>query len=1286
MKPRDKNYLSQQFQIRIYSKTATEFQTFFEDILEKAYPDFRRIRPYGKDGDAGNDGYRKDSGIYYQVYAPRIPQEKEAAAAEKLVEDFYKLKEGWDEISKIKQYNFVFNDKYDGSVQLLEETITNLETENPDIRFKLFLAKDLEELFFQLSEANILSLGFDIDQRRAIANANSFLDIVRMELDRENTNSAYRVLEPVKNIISDLHDENLSFEYDILECRCLTKLERVNVARERYENLSKRYPKDPRPVLYLAEIYLYDKDWDKNWELIKKAEEIDNDYWLLKFECLVRSLVIGEEIDLDNIDEEAFTDDTKIKANFYRLYALIFEFLGDQINADRFIETAIHLVPDRFVNYLDKITILEIRMLRKNDASERIQISQVLLNEIDKVENKFAEYGDIGARNKAYLDIKKINALYQQNNVVEIESVSKQIFKFVTNCYFDRQIERIIVGVFGLVSLPDLEFKQLLDYLKISQNKVGDDLSGVLISQFNFRGTLFTEGKIFFSETHNEKYVDFINDLEKENVRGVLDFLNKHITLAIALASTKNTPSQLRTIIIENLPNEKHIQKDKMLLLLNFDEKDYDKAFEILRKLDLSSLDHFECIPMLLVARQKRAWDFEIVILDKLLEKENNEKEILNLKFELLFANLNLKKYPEVIEIGEWLLEENSSKNLLNQRDKEGLLNDTLISCLERGKVDSGALKKGIMLLEKYPLENPSFEFKAGVEAELYLHVNEAEKALDAVIQGVKVRRTFSPQEYAKLYFVFVRLGNLLEDLNTESINNIQENTFVQLSGKASWYFIGDGNPLDAVQISNNNSRYPLFIDKKLGDKVIFESEYGQEASDYKIERVFTVEKYVYWQVFQNFHNLSSDGVLEGVTKVSVHPKEDTIELKNILKLLQDLDAPKKPLFDLYCNNPVPLAMLSISEGGLTNAVGRIQQEGRGYINFSLGSVEELEKQKEIARTIIVNQMPFYLDGTSALFLSEFGMLPKIYGHIPYMKVPQSVIGFLADTTDRFRFDPGHTGFFMGLAKGQITLSSIDKDRGEFIRSRLISSIKLLEENPKNISVISSANKIDCLSESQTPAELSDACILAQKEDIPVLTEDYLYLKFNTAETKKREPEYFSSLALIRALYEEKRISFDDYLDYFSYLSSYRFRFLRLTADDIDKAIFGDGQIKTVKPENIRKLNFPLTLSEEYGVPFQTAFRVVGLFLIQMLADDAVTVEISEQIFLEILSSFPTEMGKKDLGQLYLEICTRIIANNKSKFLIQTESELLADKVKRLSQLTDIYSSDSKLWTPNQPL
>ena len=107
----DKNYLLLQFQNKVYLKNGTEFQSFFESVMEKAFSDFQKIRPYGNMGDGGNDGYRKKEGIYYQVNAPINPKEKEATAAKKLKNDFQKLKTNWEEISSIKKYIFVLNDK-----------------------------------------------------------------------------------------------------------------------------------------------------------------------------------------------------------------------------------------------------------------------------------------------------------------------------------------------------------------------------------------------------------------------------------------------------------------------------------------------------------------------------------------------------------------------------------------------------------------------------------------------------------------------------------------------------------------------------------------------------------------------------------------------------------------------------------------------------------------------------------------------------------------------------------------------------------------------------------------------------------------------------------------------------------------------------------------------------------------------------------------------------------------------------------------------------------------------
>ncbi len=1031
MKPHDKNYLSQQFQIKIYSKTGTEFQSFFEDILDKAYSDFQRIRPYGKEGDAGNDGYRKDSGIYYQVYAPRTPQVNEAAAAGKLEEDFHKLKDGWDEISKIKVYNFVFNDKYDGSIQLLEKTITELEAKNPGIDFRLFLAKDLEKVFFQLTETDILGLGFDIDQRQAIANAYAYLDIVKTELDRENTNSAQRVLVPVKNIISELDDQNLLLEYEILECRCFQKSEKIDEAKKMYENISKRYPRDPRPLLFLAEIYLNDKDFDKNSELLKKAEKIDANYWLLKLEQLVTKLNIGEKIALEDINEDEFPKDPKEKASFYRLYALVFQDRGDQTNADSFIENAINLTPERFINYLDQLTLTEMRIFNIEDVLQRVTLSKELLSRTKEVENRFLEYGDIGARNKANLNIRKLSALEIQQNISEVMVLAKETFDLTIACYFDKRIEHLITLVLRAGPLSDTDLTKLLDYLRQTKVKISDDLSKALITQFNIRNSLFTQGRNFFKDVNNPRYVEFISDLENNEYDKVLEFLGDDILFSLTFFSTLNGFSDLRKKIIENLPDDKNIQKEKLRLLLNYDEKEFGEAFQILKQLDLSQLSYVECWPMLQIAQENQAWDYAIVILEKLLEKASNDKDVLNLNLQLFTANFNLNRFQEVINLGEKILSKDVHKKLLDRGNKEALLTNTIIACLERGKVDDDAFKKAKSILEKYSLEKPSFEYKAGIEAEVYLANNEVDTALKSIIEGVKIKKTPSAHEYVKLYFVlFLRIGNHI-DINLDSLEKVTDNTFVKLTNKDRWYFIGNDNELDAFKIPKTHNKYSSFFGKSVGDLVDLGSKYSSQT-DEEIELIFPVEQYILWQSRQTFQNLGREGLLEGVDMIEVPEIGDTIDTKNLLRFMDDLHKRTEEFFEIYCSNNIPLAVLAVSEGGLIGAVGRLQQEGKGFIHCSSGTFPEFQKQKDIAKKVLEDRLPFYIDGTSALFLAEIGILPKIHSHIPNLKASQSVLNLLATVTDRFRYVPGQQGY-MGYSQGKLTFSSVEKEKRDLI-------------------------------------------------------------------------------------------------------------------------------------------------------------------------------------------------------------------------------------------------------------
>lgn len=156
---RDEKYLARiQFQNKIYQNTGNAFQSLFWDVKSREDSNFQRVKPCGNIGDRGNDGFNPSTGEYYQVYAPEELSIKEAEAIKKLNDDFEKLKGFWNQFSKIKTFYYVLNDKYRGIGPDLNTALLNLHKKNPEIEFKPFLTKELEDSFLRLNEDSIIAI------------------------------------------------------------------------------------------------------------------------------------------------------------------------------------------------------------------------------------------------------------------------------------------------------------------------------------------------------------------------------------------------------------------------------------------------------------------------------------------------------------------------------------------------------------------------------------------------------------------------------------------------------------------------------------------------------------------------------------------------------------------------------------------------------------------------------------------------------------------------------------------------------------------------------------------------------------------------------------------------------------------------------------------------------------------------------------------------------------------------------------------------------------------------
>lgn len=146
------------FKLKVHESNGQAYENLFVQVMEKSNPNFRPIKPRGSIGDQKNDGFDKQAGKYYQVYAPEELSEKNKKFVQgKITSSFEGLRSFWDSIGTVNEYYFVVNDKYAGVYPDIEKELSDLEQAS-GIRCEPFLAKDLEQAFISLNEDDILAI------------------------------------------------------------------------------------------------------------------------------------------------------------------------------------------------------------------------------------------------------------------------------------------------------------------------------------------------------------------------------------------------------------------------------------------------------------------------------------------------------------------------------------------------------------------------------------------------------------------------------------------------------------------------------------------------------------------------------------------------------------------------------------------------------------------------------------------------------------------------------------------------------------------------------------------------------------------------------------------------------------------------------------------------------------------------------------------------------------------------------------------------------------------------
>ncbi len=149
----------------IHESDQQTFENYFTQIMRDHNKQFRQVKPHGRYGDGKCDGFIDDLGIYYQVYAPETIKGTEKISIKKMTKAFLELKKSWtDNGFIVNEFYYFVNDKYQGVYQSWHTAAKEIEITHK-IKCKVLTAGDLEDIFLELDEFNIINVigKFDFD-------------------------------------------------------------------------------------------------------------------------------------------------------------------------------------------------------------------------------------------------------------------------------------------------------------------------------------------------------------------------------------------------------------------------------------------------------------------------------------------------------------------------------------------------------------------------------------------------------------------------------------------------------------------------------------------------------------------------------------------------------------------------------------------------------------------------------------------------------------------------------------------------------------------------------------------------------------------------------------------------------------------------------------------------------------------------------------------------------------------------------------------------------------------
>ncbi len=1037
---------------------------------------------------------------------------------------------------------------------------------------------------------------------------------VAEELVKDNyIERAKGVLSVLSKQVSQLNDPEIEVIASRIEALLLVRDEKSDEATTLLLDVTTKHKRDIHSWALLFDRYVEKNNLKDAEKILKTMQKVDENHPLTRNAGLIYKLHADQEIEYP---EDKLEGAGKENATAYLVYHLYANKKKDKKKRDFYLERQKEVNPNASTPISFDIIYKVSDLLEDLDNISLAEVESVWSFVLEKekeleTKNPLALTQDINITvEKLRLDVLVLQNFKPRHEITA--SLKEDAISKICKSYFDYYVYHKLLEILRLMPFDRQELSKIVEYLKKQNEELKPDLANLLLAHALFNDSEIGYAEKLCEEISLSQQKDFLKALKNKEIEGLVAYLKDvHVSILHPLIAAISD-FELGLEVINNLGEIEDEQTQSSLThmkIFYLTQREGENLLEEIKKEIQFDKQGFHLLNEVSgYAESKKFWDIEAECLRYMLKFELSDKERVQIETRLAVALFKLEDCKGVLENKDYIL-----KNLakLHQENQKVAIKVLVLSAIKAHQL-SLALE---ILKDTFSIVEDEFEFhfyKADVEIKL----EQYEDALETILEGLRKEKHVSRDMYQACFMLLNDLTNA-ELIKNEGEKSVTDNVYIKISGIDSWFYIGNKKEIDAIKLASNDERYAALWEQNASSEIDWpQDQYKKNLPKRKIELIASEPVYIRVRS----QEILNKAVEEGSPHIWAVDAEDPEQgIENMKMLWEQMKKPSEDFFKDYTINAYPFSFLANVEGGMGNAISKICTKQEGFIHINDGTDTTQKKQIQAAHDAL-DGAPLFIDAISLLFLINADLHEVVSENVEQLYYTPSVSGYIREHASRYaqsRFQMGRISFGKNM---EVIPSDYDHKKELEVKNSLLEAVEYFEAHAtKETSDFLSSKKVDI--ESLISSGISDPFSAARSKGVNIISDDYFYHRAIEILSREEQPFPISSMAMVKALHDREKITWDAYLDYVSWLLNYRCKHITISPNIMQDVILAKskGGIVTVQPKNIRKLHLDVTLSVQYGVTPELAADIISGFLIQLIQDPAITFDTLRQILAEFL-------------------------------------------------------------------